>query len=483
MFRNWKLINRGIVIFWLVMMGLLVKKTIYQGDSAEEISQTQKIKVIENLPLKDQWMGIYMGGEKIGYSHTFLRKVRSPEEGYFLEEICFLKIKAGRESHKVEFGGRSLLDKEFYPREFNFVFFTSLGVMKAEGKIENGKARIRISSSGESREEVIDLGGNPFLASSADFLISSQGLEVGKRYSLRLFDPQTFQIKPVDIQITGKVRLGSEKAYILKKDYQGIITTSYINERGETLKEEGPLGLEMVKEIREKALMMGPAPPSDLWEVASIKSNLILDNPRGTTYLKARLKTKGAGQKVKGGVREIRAVRFEKENSLDLPLREEGFSEYLTDTLFIQSEEKEIKRLARQIVGNQRNAWEAAGKICAWVHKNISKAPTLSIPSALEVLKARQGDCNEHSVLFTALARAAGIPTRLIAGIVYMEGNFYYHAWVESFVGEWVPLDPTFGQTVVDATHINLVEGGISEQMELLRIVGKLKVEILEIRG
>jgi hypothetical protein len=481
--KNWKFVNIGIVAFWLVMMGLLVKKTVYQDETAREIPEALKIKEIEKFPLKDQWMGIYIGENKIGYSHTLLRKVDSPQEGYFLREECHLEIKVGGEKHKVSLTGESLLDKEFYPYLFAFVFFSDLGKVKVEGKIKEGKARVKISSSGGTREEVIELKGNPFLASSADFLISSQGLEIGKRYSLHLFDPQTFQIKPVVVQIKKKVRLGSEKAYIVEKNYQGIVTTSYINERGETLKEEGPLGLRMVKELREKALMMGPTSSSDLWEVASIKSNVILDDPRNVTYLKVRLRIKGETEKLKGGVREIRAVKFKEEKSLSLPLKEEKFNKYLSGTLFIQSGEEEIKILARQIVGNQKNAWKAATKICAWVYKNVSKVPTLSIPSALEVLKVRRGDCNEHSVLFAALARAAGIPTRLIAGIVYLEGKFYYHAWVEAFVGKWVALDPTFGQTVVDATHIKLIEGGLSEQLKLMKIVGKLKVEILEDRG
>lgn len=494
MFKNWnpvcrqgRLVNIAIVVFWLVMMGFLVRKTVYEGERPVEIPEAHKLKEIESLPLKDQWMGIYLGEKKIGYSHTLLKKTGFPRGGYFLKEECHFQMKVGGQTHKVTFTGESILDKGFYPYFFVFVFFTDLGKVTVKGKIKEGKAKVRMSSAGKSREETIDLEGNPFLTSSADFLIASQGLEVGKRYSLSLFDPQTFQVKPIVVQVKDKVRLGSEKAYIIEKDYRGIITTSYINERGDTLKEEGPLGLRMVKEIREKARMMGPGSSPDLMEVASIKSKVLLNDPRNSTYLKVRLRIRDKSKKmrgrIRGGIREIRAVKFEEEDSLNLPLKDDEFNKYLTDTRFIQSEEEEIRRLARQIVGNQRNAWKAAREISTWVYRNISKVRTFSIPSALEVLEARRGDCNEHSVLFAALARAAGIPTRLIAGIVYLRGNFYYHAWAEVFVGKWVALDPTFGQTVVDATHIKLIEGGLSEQMELLRIVGKLNVEILEVEG
>ncbi len=107
----------------------------------------------------------------------------------------------------------------------------------------------------------------------------------------------------------------------------------------------------------------------------------------------------------------------------------------------------------------------------------------ISIPSALEVLEQRRGDCNEHTVLFTALARAAGLPTRIAIGIVWsdeLEG-FYYHAWPEVHLGDWIWMDPTLGQPVADATHIKLLNGGIASWPSLLPYLGRLEVEVLDV--
>jgi transglutaminase-like putative cysteine protease len=100
----------------------------------------------------------------------------------------------------------------------------------------------------------------------------------------------------------------------------------------------------------------------------------------------------------------------------------------------------------------------------------------------VEVLKQKVGDCNEHTVLYTALARAAGVPTRMAAGIVYLKNGFYYHAWPEVWLGDWVAVDPTFNQFPADATHIRFVTGELSRQVEIMRLVGKLKVEVIEHR-
>jgi hypothetical protein len=118
-----------------------------------------------------------------------------------------------------------------------------------------------------------------------------------------------------------------------------------------------------------------------------------------------------------------------------------------------------------------------AGKLVAWVHKNLQKRPVLSVPNALEILRQRVGDCNEHAMLLMALARAAGIPAQMEAGIVYQRGRFYYHAWNVLYLGTWVTADATMGQFPTDVTHIRLVRG-MERQIDLMRVIGRTKIDI-----
>jgi transglutaminase-like putative cysteine protease len=134
-------------------------------------------------------------------------------------------------------------------------------------------------------------------------------------------------------------------------------------------------------------------------------------------------------------------------------------------------------------VGPAADAREAARLLNRWTYEALEKKPVVSIPSAVEVLKQRVGDCNEHTTLFTALARAAGIPTRMAAGIVFLREGFYYHAWPEVWLGDaWTAVDPTFNQFPADATHIRFVTGNIDRQADILKLVGKLRVDVLEYR-
>ena len=111
---------------------------------------------------------------------------------------------------------------------------------------------------------------------------------------------------------------------------------------------------------------------------------------------------------------------------------------------------------------------------------------TFGVPSALQVLHTRSGDCNEHTQLFVALARALHLPARVAAGLVYVDRKFYYHAWPEVYIDEgkgrglWLPVDPTLNQFPADATHVRLARGGLDRQAAILPLVGRLKMTVVD---
>jgi hypothetical protein len=74
--------------------------------------------------------------------------------------------------------------------------------------------------------------------------------------------------------------------------------------------------------------------------------------------------------------------------------------------------------------------------------------------SAVEVLRSMTGDCKNMATLYVAFARSIGIPSRTVGGMILVDSVFYGHMWAESYVGKWVPIDPTLHQDFVDAAHI-----------------------------
>ena len=178
-------------------------------------------------------------------------------------------------------------------------------------------------------------------------------------------------------------------------------------------------------------------------------------------------------------------VRREDWDAIDpgfsLPYKLMDLGETLEAEPLIQSDDPRIQDEARQAVGReQRDPRAAAGILTARVDRMLAKSVTFSIPSALQVLDSRQGDCNEHTVLYVAMARALGLPARTAVGLVYLNGSFFYHAWPEVWLGQWVAVDPTFGQYPADAAHIRFVVGGLAQQVEIIRLIGRLNIEVVE---
>jgi hypothetical protein len=111
----------------------------------------------------------------------------------------------------------------------------------------------------------------------------------------------------------------------------------------------------------------------------------------------------------------------------------------------------------------------------------IRTAPTFVLSNSEQIFKSSlSGDYLERTVMFATYARAAGLPTRLVGGVVYLYGYFYFHTWPEIWLQEWIPVDPTLIQYPADATHIPLIEGNLNDITAIIEELNKINIEVLE---
>lgn len=158
------------------------------------------------------------------------------------------------------------------------------------------------------------------------------------------------------------------------------------------------------------------------------------------------------------------------------------FRSELSAEPLLQVGDMRIVQQAIRIVGLERDPRVVAERLERWVYESLRKEAVFSVPNALEILATRRGDCNEHTQLYVALARSLGLPARIATGLAYVRGKFYYHAWPEVWLGDWVAVDPTFGQFPADAAHLRFAVGGVLQQAELLRLIGRLRIDVVEAR-
>lgn len=474
--------SAGIFIFWFIMMaGLLFR---HYGLNQKMEPAAYKDIIPEEL-YGEQWMGVYYKGEKIGYA---CRKIEKKDSGYKISELLKMKLNVMDFYKEIETVTNAYLDSDLRLKSFDLVLKSDVNI-NIRGRIENKNLNVSIETPGTKSEKIIPLKDRPSLNLSIIPDILKEGVKPGRKFSMMIIDPATLSQENMTIEVTGKEQIMAmgikQGAFKLKGSLKGIEFFMWLTEKGEVLREESPLGFTLIKEIKETAMQIGK-PSLDLIAQVAVPFNIKL--PPDMNYLKVRLsgidfkglEIDGERQRLTGDVLEIRK---EEVQSLKFKVQSpKSMNEYLKDTMFIQSKDPQIVSLSREIVKDEKDAVRAARLIYDWVYKSIEKTPTITIPMATEVLKTKKGDCNEHTTLFTALARAAGIPTRIALGLTYKDGYFYYHAWPEIFIKQWIAIDPTLGQFPADASHIRLLTGDIDRQLQILSVVGKIKIEGLEYR-
>ncbi|HYE75802.1 MAG TPA: transglutaminase domain-containing protein, partial [Blastocatellia bacterium] len=172
------------------------------------------------------------------------------------------------------------------------------------------------------------------------------------------------------------------------------------------------------------------------------------------------------------------ARRIPEEQTIKLPVTGKEFAEYLRPTARILSNAPEIVKLAKEIVGEDKDGRSVVRKLGEWTHKNLTWKRVNS--DTIDTIASREADCYEHSELFVALARSQGLPARVVTGAAYGDGSFGGHAWVEVYLGKWVEVDPTWGlMEHVDATHLRFADDAFFNYAML----NQLEVEIIEKRS
>ena len=140
--------------------------------------------------------------------------------------------------------------------------------------------------------------------------------------------------------------------------------------------------------------------------------------------------------------------------------------EYLAPTTFT-AWDQELTAQAAELVdpGSPAASVEA---IVDWIRANLTYTPgaTNVSTTAAEVVHHRAGVCQDFVHLGLALLRASGIPARYASGYLFpvdeaeigasVEGQS--HAWLEAWVGDWCPMDPTTAMRVAER-HVLVARG------------------------
>lgn len=499
--RRW-IIPLVLVAFWGVMAFWLIRYEAFPGLFGS-ITPGYRGLFSRDMMVMDRWMLIRFNGVNVGYSHSQMDvDEESAARQILVENETIVRLKIMDQIQTIRVNTRATLDAMHHLQTFNFglntrgYFITLYGLRQREDLF-----RVTMRSNTGLQILNVHIPDDTVLYSPMTEMVL-QKLEPGQSASLRFFNPVTMTSSDIPVKALRREPyrfMGTNiQATVVAATYQGMTVLSWVDPGGQILRQETPIGWIMEACTPEEAVARDDkeVPANDLLTALSIPCPTALAAPRQSKQLILRLRGPGLSEFVPPAPRRRILERKAEHLTVELSTLPETKPSpgaaptpppdpiFTNATPFIQADDPSIRRQAEKITAGLTNAWEAALALNNWVYKNVRKVPTVSLPSAADVLRQREGDCNEHTYLYVALARAAGLPAKVMVGVVYNEGAFYYHAWPAVFAdGRWRELDPTFGQSIADATHVALLEGELADQMKLVGLLGRLQIDILSEDG
>jgi transglutaminase-like putative cysteine protease len=264
--------------------------------------------------------------------------------------------------------------------------------------------------------------------------------------------------------------------------------------------EPGPLGevtlAPATAAVRDEVRSGGPL-PEELYTHALVRANVRLPEPRAIEVLRVRIDLK----RPESGFPELEApdqhvvergpdhVVLEVRRAPALEARWRPARERLpftAPTVILQSDDPDVAALAAQLRRTYLGPLAQARLLQDWVAEHMHFDPGLALLPASEVVRDRRGTCVAYAVLLASLARALGIPARVVMGYVYIDAVWAGHAWTEVRIGKrWIALDAAvYRPGPADAARIALVRhsgerGAASGAAELSRVFGNESIRIL----
>ncbi|MBN1765472.1 MAG: transglutaminase domain-containing protein, partial [Sedimentisphaerales bacterium] len=384
----------------------------------------------EAAPDSTEYFAIFMNGQKVGHGlHQRMveaGRVRTTEE-------MTLSFQRGQDGLVATMSETSIETVKGRPAGFESVIKMGAIAIESKGSL-NAEGQMEVGISGVEQKRIIDLPPEALMSEGLRLLLQSKKLENGLKFDVKMFSPSMLKVIEAQIQVgetqpvdlLGRVVPLTEVATALKMKTGSLNSVSYVDKDFNPQKmistvmgmnieliacsREFALSANDVPDFVEHMVMASPAPIPNFSTAKSISYHL---QPKGEEKLMIpSTDNQTVTSDGQGGLwLTVKPVRPSGKETFPYKGKDKAALEALKPTRFLQSDDDKIKELARQAIGEAKDASEAIKKIELFVHNYVDeKNLSVGYASAAEVAQSRQGDCTEHAVLCAALCRAVGIP-------------------------------------------------------------------------
>ena len=519
--RHWTI---GVLAVWLLSLGWLVKRELFRSTGARLADAALAV------PPGALFYRLDLGSQQVGFVSSTLDTLT---DSIRVEDVFVLDVAAVGKLRRTTARSVAFLSRTLRLQRVDVTFDGDLGQFVAHVRVMGDSLlRVSIVSDGDSQVTRIPLTGPITLPTLLPLRLAFGGeLKRGRSYSARLFDPLLLAARDVTVRVAAESTLvvadsadldsttmvwGPEhfdtvRAFRIDHEANGVRVSNWIDAQGRVVRSSGPVGFAMERSAfeiayenfrrRDTARVARNSAAPDLGDVVPVTALAagVRAGPPEPGLARLRVRLSGVDltgfDRLLAGPRQHLAgdtLEITRESSLQahatpyrLPVRDSALARWLQPEPLIQSWDPRIAAQARLVVSSGSNGRDranparAAELLTHWVHATLRRDVGTTVPSAEKVLETRRGDCNEFATLYVALARSAGLPARTVSGLLYLNGRFYYHAWPEVYLGDWVAVDPMLDQYPADAAHVRFAIGGLARQVELFPLVGRLTLEVL----
>lgn len=454
------------------------------------------------------------GARQLGYSST---TVDTLVDSIRLVDVLVLDLPALGRLHRAEARSAMILDRSLRLKRFH------AEVDGPAAKFELKAAPAPDGSWGLTLKSSVDSTAATLPAASSELaslwplrLAFGRGLRRGRAASASLFDQFSLQTRDVTLRVTAEstlvvadsadydstamawvaVHFDTVRAFRLDGAPDGL--RLWIDAQGRLVRATSPRGFSVERTAFEIAyenfrrrdtlrlMRASDAPPAgDIVATTTTLAGVRADRPIGSLRLRlgggspAGLDLEGPRQHLSGDTLIVDAERAAAlVASYRLPNSDTTMQRWLGPTPLIASDDLRVAGQARLLAAGERDPRRVVERLTHWVAASVRDDTTSALSGTAGVLNRRRGDCNARVQIFVAMARALGVPARPVAGLLRSGGRFYYHAWAEVYLGNWVAVDPTSDQLPADAAHVRLAIDAFARPVDLARLIAGLTLEV-----
>ena len=340
--------------------------------------------------------------------------------------------------------------------------------------------KVVVDNGGTNSETTLRIPSGATVVDDATSALILEGPSSVKSFKVHVLDPTTITLIENDVEVGGacKVEVTGQQfdaTLVTIKDRRAV-TRIYYSSKGDVIKIEGALGMVMLPESKEEAMALADS-RTDLGESAAIRVTPNITRSLDTTRVSfkvtggdlSRSPSDGYQTIKRSGANEwtvtIHPVDRAVVQDASIALAGRYAQKWLKPTLHIPADSPRFKSLSASILNGEKRVIAGAERISRWIEANMNSNAGIGVlRDASEVLASKEGVCRDYAILGATLMRSAGIPTRVVSGLIYDNGQMYYHAWVEVWNGtSWIMFDPTHASMPTNALRFKLSHGNVED--------------------